>query len=181
MKKSADKRAALVDQLANHVLAHGLAASTLRPLADAVGLSDRMLLYYFTDKADLMTATLGALAERLVAELQEASARPAPPDALLGRLVKAVLSPHLWPYMQLWLEIASLAARNDAFYRAVGESVARGFLSWVRAQIRGDDVDAQAARLLVMVEGAVVMHSVGLHDVAATAITASRGSSRGSS
>ena len=50
MVEASDKRAALIDKLADHVLADGLLHASLRPLAKAVGTSDRMLLYYFKDK-----------------------------------------------------------------------------------------------------------------------------------
>jgi len=39
-----DRHDALIDWLADHVLAHGLSASSLRPLAKAAGTSGRMLL-----------------------------------------------------------------------------------------------------------------------------------------
>jgi AcrR family transcriptional regulator len=165
--KSSDKRTAIVDRLADHVLQHGLAASTLRPLAQAVGLSDRMLLYYFSDKADVMTSTLTRLTERLAVELNAAASTPLPPAALLRRIVDVVLADRLWPYMQLWLEIAALSSRGDAFYRATGEAIARGFLAWAQSQLTVADAEAEAARLLVTVEGIVVLHSVGLHDVSA--------------
>ena len=43
MARIEDRRALLLGKLADHVLAHGLSASSLRPLAKAAGTSDRML------------------------------------------------------------------------------------------------------------------------------------------
>jgi AcrR family transcriptional regulator len=51
---SDDRLSLLLDRLADYVLAHGLTASSLRPLARAAGTSDRMLLYYFADKDAVM-------------------------------------------------------------------------------------------------------------------------------
>ena len=56
MTKPDSRRTEIVERLADHVLAHGLSASSLRPLAKAAGTSDRMLLYYFADKSEMMTA-----------------------------------------------------------------------------------------------------------------------------
>jgi AcrR family transcriptional regulator len=41
--KSDDKRDALLDSMADFVLTHGLSAASLRPLAKAAGLSDRII------------------------------------------------------------------------------------------------------------------------------------------
>ena len=56
-----ERREAAIERMADHVLAEGLAAATLRPLAAAAGTSDRMLLYYFADKDELLTATLARI------------------------------------------------------------------------------------------------------------------------
>ncbi|MEM7525681.1 MAG: TetR family transcriptional regulator, partial [Pseudomonadota bacterium] len=65
-KVRTDKREALLDALADAVLANGLDAASLRPLAKAVGTSDRMLLYYFADKTALLTATFDRVLARLM-------------------------------------------------------------------------------------------------------------------
>ena len=57
-----DRRDALIDRLADHMLAIGIGASSLRTLAKAAGTSDRMLLYYFRDKDELVAATLERIA-----------------------------------------------------------------------------------------------------------------------
>jgi AcrR family transcriptional regulator len=166
MVVTADRRAEILERLADHVLAHGLSASSLRPLAKAAGTSDRMLLYYFADKAEMMTATLGVIAMRIMAAMEARKAPvPLPFDKLLPIMLDAIVDDEMWPFMRVWLEIASLAANGDAFYRAVGEQLGRGFLSWGAAQIDAPneaDQQRQAARMLVMAEGMVVLKSIGL-------------------
>jgi len=44
--------------MADYVLSEGLGLQRSDPWAAAVGTSDRMLLYYFADKDELLTATL---------------------------------------------------------------------------------------------------------------------------
>ena len=167
--KSDDRRAALLDRLADHVLAHGLSASSLRPLAKAAGTSDRMLLYYFPDKAAMITAVLEAVAARMVALLDARKAPdPLPLDTLRPLLARIVFADDLWPYMRLWLEIASLAAFGDPLYRAVGEQLGRGFLAWGAAQLDSPDAAmraSDAAQLLLHIEGMLVLTSVGLTDI----------------
>lgn len=167
-RKSDRRRADIVERLADHVLAHGLAGASLRPLAEAAQLSDRMLLYYFPDKAAIIAAVLQRVTERLTALLMaHTGARPLPFDALLTALHGVLFGDDVWPYLQLFLEVAALAGRGDPVARSVGERLGRGFLAWGAAQLdspqatRADD----AARLLVMVEGMMVLKSLGLADV----------------
>jgi AcrR family transcriptional regulator len=172
------RRDTILDHLADHVLAHGLAASSLRPLAAAVKTSDRMLLYYFGDKASLIAATLERVAARLVALLDaRVTGAPLPLESLIPKVAATVTDPALWPYMCLWLEIATLAARGDAFYRQVGADLGQGFLDWGAAQIDSPTHEARtrdAATLLVMIEGILLLRAVGLGDIAGQAIGAKR-------
>jgi AcrR family transcriptional regulator len=164
-----DRRAAMLDALADHVLAHGLSGSSLRPLAKAAGISDRMLLYYFADKAAVVAATLEVVAARLTALMAErAGTARLPLETLRRELAAFLFDDRLWPYMRLWLEVASRATR-DPFYRAVGERIGRGFLAWGAAQIDSDD-PRDAARLLVAIEGMLVLKSLGMEDVGALAV-----------
>lgn len=170
MKKAEQRRIDILNGLADHVLANGLSASSVRPLAEAVGISDRMLLYYFHDKSELIAATLQLLSARLTLALQAHTAsKPMPLDAVRRRLAAVLLSDDVWPYMQLWLEIVALSARGNPFYREVGGGIARAFLDWGKAQLQASTPAAHAtdaARLLVSIEGMVLLKSVGLEDVA---------------
>ncbi|WP_309645950.1 TetR/AcrR family transcriptional regulator [Phenylobacterium sp.] len=172
--KSDDRRAAILDRLADHVLAHGLSAASLRPLAKAAQTSDRMLLYYFKDKAEIIAATLDQVSLRLVALLEDQTAKtPLPLADLRTQLLTLLFAERLWPYMRIWLEVAALAARGDPVYRDVGERIARGFLAWGAAQLDSPTPDAReadAARLMVTIEGMLLMRSVGLEDVCRKAL-----------
>jgi AcrR family transcriptional regulator len=173
MAKATDRRVELLGRLADHVLAHGLSASSLRPLAKAAGTSDRMLLYYFPDKEALIAAVLQVVAARMVVLLEaRRAAGPLPYEVLKSQLLNIVFADDLWPYMRLWLEMASLAALGDPVFRVVGEQLGRGFLAWGSAQLESADDAArevEAARLLVAIEGTLLLRSVGLADVAARA------------
>ena len=75
-----EQRAALLDGVVEYVLREGVATLSLRPLAAALGTSDRMLLYYFDSRDRLLVAVLTA-----VLGLQ--------PDVPAGRLVVRPLRP----------------------------------------------------------------------------------------
>ena len=133
-----------------------------------------MLLYYFSDKAEMITATLEHIALRLGKVLaQHGASTLLPADQLAPKLFDLLCAENLWPYMRLWLEIASLAAKGDPICRTVGERIARGFLDWGAAQLDSPTPEAvarDAARLLVTIEGMVLLKSVGLEDVCGQAL-----------
>jgi AcrR family transcriptional regulator len=160
------RKAELVQTLTDHVLSNGLGGASLRPLAAGVGTSDRMLLYYFPDKPALITAVLEEVAGRLQAmlDLQRLQV-PVVPRVLEARMLPLVLDPAVWPYMQLWLEMAALGARGDETCVRVGGTIARGFLEWLGSQLAvdvGAEREAAAVRLLATIEGAVLLKSLGL-------------------
>ena len=167
--KSDDRREQILGRLVDHVLAHGLSASSLRPLAKAAQISDRMLLYYFKDKAEIIASILDEVSARLVTRLNALTAStPLPLATLRANLQTLILADEMWPYMRLWVEVASLAAYGDPLLRQVGERIARGFLAWGAAQLDSPTPEqrlADAAALLVMIEGMILLKSVGLEDV----------------
>ena len=175
MSLTQSRRDALVECLADHVLAHGLGSASLRSLAAAADTSDRMLLYYFPDKAALVAAVLDRIAHRMMAILSEVEASSQLSQAdFEHRLLPIVLDDTRWPFMQLWLEIASIASRGDSMYRQVGERIARGFLAWTANQLlASSDAERQelATRALMTVEGAVLLKSLGLGDAVASVTT----------
>ncbi len=164
--KSATKRAAIIERLAEHVLAHGLVSASLRPLAKAAGTSDRMLLYYFADKSEIIAATLARIAERMTVQLGARTApQPLPLDALVQHLSAIVLEEQFWPYMCVWLELASRAGRGDPDFTGVAAQIGEGFLAWGAMQLDAPDEVARArdaARLLVIIEGMVLVKAIGL-------------------
>jgi AcrR family transcriptional regulator len=157
--------------MADHLLREGLNAASLRPLAAAAGTSDRMLLYYFADKEELLTAILVEVAQRMQ-PLLEAAIAPVPlsPSDLRAEIAAVVRGAELRPFMQIWLEIAAAAGRGRQPYLAVAGRIADGFLQWIESRLQGPpgpDRKAMAAYLLVLAEGATVLDAIGRAEVAA--------------
>ncbi|MFE5828326.1 TetR/AcrR family transcriptional regulator [Streptomyces erythrochromogenes] len=74
MARAADpaKREHLLRQVRAYVISNGLADLSLRPLAKALGTSDRMLLYYFGSKEQLLAQALEQDEERPLLVLRRA-------------------------------------------------------------------------------------------------------------
>ena len=159
-----ERREAAIERMADHVLSEGLGAATLRPLAAAAGTSDRMLLYYFADKGELLTATLERIAARMMAQLDGAiPAEPRRPfPALLEQVWAAMASESLRPYMPLWLDLASGAARGLQPHREIAGDIADGFLAWVAIRLqREGDAPSSAPLFLASIEGMYLLEAIG--------------------
>lgn len=164
MKSRDARRHALLERLADHVLAVGLQGASLRPLAAAVGTSDRMLLYYFADKNDLLTQTLALIAERLLKLLEGSLSGIQPYRILLPRICDLMSSPAMQPSMRLWLELVALASRNEEPFRAIAGQLSDGFLHWISARLKvakEADRAATAALLFATVEGMMLLNAIG--------------------
>jgi AcrR family transcriptional regulator len=73
MTRDTERRRALTEAATDYVLEHGLIGLSLRPLAAELGTSDRMLLYHFDGKDDLIAAVISRASDRSVEILR---ARP---------------------------------------------------------------------------------------------------------
>ncbi len=150
------------ETVARHLLDTGLAETSLRQLAKAASISDRMLLYYFRDKADALAAAMAKIAETLSQRLAEAipaGTRLAAP-ALVERAARITTHPEVAPYMRLWIEVVAASARGEAPFPNLAQQIAEGFLTWIesRLDITGeDDPRAVAAAILAMIDGLAVL------------------------
>lgn len=170
-----DRRTAAISRMADHLLETGLAGSSLRPMAAAAGTSDRMLLYYFADKDDVLAATLGEVAQRLALMLQTGAPTPMPFRALLPVLWSSMRSPALTPYISLWLEVAAAAGRGVEPYHRIGGTIADSFLTWTAARLLVEDEADRphlAALLLSTFDGLAMLDAVGRSAQADAAVTA---------
>ena len=170
-----DRREADIERMADHVLSEGLGAATLRPLAAAAGTSDRMLLYYFADKDELLAATLDRIATRMIAQLDGAiPAQPRLPfPELLEQVWAAMASENLRPFMPLWLDLAAGAARGFQPHRDIAGAIADGFLAWaaIRLTPENDGEPSPLAPLfMASIEGAYLLTAIGRGALADSAV-----------
>ncbi len=151
-------------RMADHVLAHGLAGATLRPLARAAGTSDRMLIYRFGSKEGVVTALLDYLTLRFTALLEAVDlGQPVTTADLVGALVRQMRSAEAQPYLRVWLEVTAGAARDTPAYRATAARILIHFRGWIAARLPapGPDPQAAAAFCLAVIEGCLVLGAAG--------------------
>ncbi len=155
----------LLPLLAQHILEHGLGGASLRPLAKAAGTSDRMLIYHFGNKEQLLTDVLAHIAGIYSAALDAGvgDERAVTRQQCVARILAQGREPMMQPFMALWWEIVAGAARGTPGYREAAESMMAELLSWLETQMPADDPDpvGGARYLLTLIEGSLMLGVVG--------------------
>jgi AcrR family transcriptional regulator len=153
-----------VARMADHVLSNGLTGATLRPLAQAAGTSDRMLIYRFGSKEGVIAALLDHLAHRFTALLEAADlGQPASNTDLIKALITLLRRPEAEPFLRVWLDVVSGAGRNTPAFRATAARILIHFKDWIAAHLPdpGPDPQATAAICLAVIEGCLVLAAAG--------------------
>jgi AcrR family transcriptional regulator len=170
-------RETLLPAMAAHVLEHGLGGASLRPLAKAAGTSDRMLIYHFGNKETLITELLNYIAAIYSAGLDAAlgSDRPTTRQECLARILDQTSNPAMQAFLVLWWDIVAGAARGVPGYREAAGQMMTKQLAWLEQQMPADDPDpAGGARyLMTVIEGALMLGTVGHGDTAREGLLAS--------
>jgi AcrR family transcriptional regulator len=107
MPRQTTRRDEVAEAATDYVLEHGLVGLSLRPLAAELGTSDRMLLYHFDGKDDLVATVLRVSNDRSVARIRDLPPAPDVRTAVLG-LWRAVTSPSLDRCQRMYVEAAAL-------------------------------------------------------------------------
>ncbi len=148
--------------LARHLLQTGLGAISLRQLAAAARISDRMLLYYFTDKAEALSAAMAQVAAELTVQLETALPPPTlwQPRALAAAAAQLTVSAPMRPYMRLWIEVVAGAARGEVPFPQLASQIAAGFIAYVELRIDPAglaDPRATATTIVALIDGLAVI------------------------
>ncbi len=118
MASNSERRAEWTEAATDYALEHGLIGLSLRPLAADLGTSDRMLLYHFDSKDDLIAAVLRTSNERSTAHLR--AMRPSTDlHSAVHDLWTAMLIPQVDRCSRLYVEAAALGLLGKEPYVSV--------------------------------------------------------------
>lgn len=156
-----DKKIVFTERVANHLLTHGLADCGIRALAKSAGTSDRMLIYYFGNKDELIKAAMNLVVQGLAGQLDtlvgtERKSR----KRLLEELTAACSAAEFFPMIQVWFEAVGLAARDIGPYKDISNDIAGVFIDWLEQHQKAGDRE-QAADLFAHLEGRMLLHVIG--------------------
>lgn len=149
------RRDQLLDQVTDHVLEHGLVGLTLRPVAAAIGTSDRMLIYHFGSRDGLVSAVVARTGARSVAAID---ALPAASSvrAAVNRLWTAYNEEPLAGCMHVYVQAAATGLFGSEPYlseaRASNERWARALRAYL---VRSGAPPRRAGRIVTLVDSAL--------------------------
>jgi AcrR family transcriptional regulator len=173
MEKTEIKRKIIIEKIADHLLVHGIKGSSLRKIAEAVGMSDRMLLHYFVNKEEMMTAALTQITARLVRILKSVHLEPMPFQILLAQLAAMMKDPQVRPYLKISLELVALAAEKRESYGVIARKIWNDFFGWIAAAIqvkREKDRIPLAALAFATTEGFLLLDALGCDSIITEAL-----------
>jgi AcrR family transcriptional regulator len=130
-KPNPERREQLEDAVVSYVLEHGIADLSLRPVADALGVSTYSLVYHFGSKEGLIAAVMARIEERERAMTASWIAEPesASLAAVMRRYWKEWCLPEeLAPYHRLFYEVYALSLQQPGRFPGFLE---RGALPWM--------------------------------------------------
>lgn len=131
----------------------GLSRLTFGRVATRLGTSDRIVVYYFPSKDDLIGAVLVAVGIRLQETLAPTLTAPAADHLALVRAAWPILArPDADPIFALFFEALGLAASGREPYRSLVPALVTGWIDWSSGYITGN-----AARRLSEAEAAIAV------------------------
>ena len=152
----------------------GLSQLTFGRLAKRLGISDRIIVYYFPTKDDLITEVMAAVGVRLQDTLAEAFVAPAADHLALARTAWPVLAqPDADPIFALFFEANGLAAAGRDPYRRVMTQLIDAWIEWLATFFDGTPATrrAESEAAIALIDGLLLLRQLAGPDAAARAAT----------
>lgn len=138
----------------------GLSQLTFGRLAKRLGISDRIVVYYFPTKDDLITEVVLLMGLQLQETLEGAFSAPASDHLELARAAWPVLAqPDADPIFALFFEANGLAAAGREPYRTLVPQLVDAWTEWASSFVDGPPkrrrTEAEAA--IVLIDGLILL------------------------
>ena len=138
-------------------------------MAKHLGVSDRIVVYYFPSKDDLVGDVLVALGSELQASLAAAFRAPAEGHLeLLGRAWPVLARPGAGPVFALFFEAAGLAATGREPYRTLVPQLVDAWIDWTSGFLAGTPARrrAEAEAAVATLDGLMLLRQMAGPDAA---------------
>jgi len=153
MARTADeqKRVDLLERIVDYVMANGLSDLSLRPLADAVGTSPRVLLYYFTSKEELIAGIMDGARERQRAIFSTLPRNAQTYADTVRAAWDAMSAPRHEPVFRLFFEVYGLALQDPKRFPGFLKRAVEDWLDYLEPSALRDGHTARDARAIATV------------------------------
>ncbi|MEZ5144539.1 MAG: TetR/AcrR family transcriptional regulator [Acidimicrobiales bacterium] len=142
----------------------GLSRLSFGRVAKRLGISDRIVVYYFPSKDDLVGSVLLAVGAQLQETLGAAFASPAKDHVELLRAAWPVLArPDADPVFALFFEANGLAAAGREPYRTLVPELVEAWITWVAGFLTGTAARrrAEAETAIAVIDGLLLLRQLG--------------------
>lgn len=156
-------RQEILDGAVALVLDEGLARLTFGSLARRSGVSDRIIVYYFPSKEELIGEVLAVFGGRLQAALGPALPAAVPDHVSFVRSVWPLLAtPRFDPVFAVFFEASGLASAGVEPYRTMAAALVKGWVAWAEQSITGDAAHrrSEAAAAIATIDGLLLMRQL---------------------
>ena len=150
-----NRREDLLDQVTDHVLEHGLIGLTLRPVAAAIGTSDRMLIYHFESRDALVADVVVCATERATAVVEALPAAPSVRSAV-NRLWAAYLTEPLNSCLDIYCQAAATGLIGQEPHLSVARASNQHWAAVLRDYfVRSGAPPRRVTRIVTLVDSAL--------------------------
>lgn len=130
----------------------GMAGLTFSKVGERLGISDRMVVYYFPSKRALAVAVVEALGADLQHLLADAfGPEPRRQHELVRRAWPVLTTPRADRVFSIFFEIVGLASAGQAPYQQLAPALVEGWVQWLTPRTVGSTVDVRRRRALATV------------------------------
>jgi len=156
-QKNEKRRLEIIAAAATHLVDHGFQNSGLRAIAKSAGISDRMIMYYFETKEELVSEALSLIGESLADGMDKSVPNGnLSPRQLLDELSDALKSEEVQAALRLWFEIVGLAMRGQQPYQKTAALLLLRSQEQIRKKLRSDQKH-RAREVLSALEGQMMI------------------------
>lgn len=151
VSSESSERDRLLSLVVDHCIGHGVADITLRQVAAATGSNNRMLLYYFGSKEQMVESALLVAIDRyprIAGALDPLRRRSEPIDRRLRRCWRQVSHEDNIPFLRLFFEVFGLASQQPGRFAVYLERIGHEWAGEVGDAIHLDGVPKATARTM---------------------------------
>jgi AcrR family transcriptional regulator len=157
-------KAEILDGAVDAAFEDGLSQLTFGRVAKRLGISDRIVVYYFPSKDELIGEVLLAMGLQLQATLAPAFTVPAADHTSLLRTAWPILArPDADPVFALFFEAGGLAATGREPFATLVPPLVEAWIEWAAAFISGTKAKrrAEAEAAIAVLDGLLLIRQIG--------------------